>query len=91
MRCPYCDGKGYIEVLVQQGCAKDRFIDLDVDREICEDCNGAGIASAYTASVMGAAKAAYETDKPYLRMAREQGVKVETMADCELFKEEVTT
>ena len=85
MRCPYCDGKGYIEVLTSAGPG-----DLDIDREFCEDCDGTGVASAYTASVMGEAKAAHEADKPYLRMAREQGVKVETMADCERFKEEVT-
>jgi len=85
MDCPYCDGKGYTDVLVQYGTD-----DLDIDHELCEDCDGTGVASAYTASVIESARAQHAADRPYLRMAREQGVPIETMADCERFKQEVS-
>ena len=62
MKCPHCDGEGYIAVLVQFGAN-----DLDIDHELCEDCEGTGMASAYTASVMGSAKAQYKADRPYLK------------------------
>ena len=45
-------------------------------------------ADAYTESVMAEAAAEFRRDRPYLRMAREAGVHIETQADCERFKEE---
>jgi len=84
MKCPYCDGEGHIAVLVQFGTD-----DLDIDHEVCEDCGGTGKASTYTQAAMESARAQHTADKPYLRMAREQGVAVETMADCDRFKMEV--
>lgn len=84
MKCPYCDGNGCVDVLASAGPG-----DLDIDHEFCEDCDGTGIASAYTRSVMESARVQHEHDKPYLRMAREQGAEIETWADLERFKQEV--
>jgi len=84
MRCPYCDGKGFTEVLSSASPG-----DLDIERDPCEDCDGTGVASAYTASAMGSARAEYRADRPYLRMAREAGVKITSKAECERFKEDV--
>jgi len=64
---------------------------VEIDGEMyCEDC-AAEIEeeAAYQRAVMESARAQFNADRPYLRMAREQGVAIHSMADCDRFKEAI--
>lgn len=44
---------------------------------------------AYQRLMMESARATYKADRPYLRMAKEAGISVETQVDCERFEQTV--
>jgi len=83
----------YGEALCRASFGDDHSVALDEDG-YCPSCGESEVVvdereAAYQRAAMESAREQFHRDRPYLRMARERGVRIESERDMKQFKREV--